>query len=241
VLRRGQRSGGRGSGTGACRACILPRHPFATPRPDMDCRTFRDNHTSFIDGMVGDEELVAMQRHIGECPECAEHDAAIRRALLLFRNMPAIEPSPEFAERLRARLRVARSDRHRQGRTWRAGYGGPGVGTFTAIAAGVIAAGFVAVSAFDTPRSGPLVALTPVVVAPTPSISVASAIAPRGMPRAMRILVDDSLPIDDPQGIPWAPLDNPAFAASVSSGMPVWPAAVLAAQAPQLKLTNLER
>jgi anti-sigma factor RsiW len=202
----------------------------------MDCRTFRANHASFVDGVAGDEEFVAMQRHVAECSECAAHDATIRRALLLFRNMPAIEPSAEFAERLHARLRVVRSERRRQSRTWRAGYGGPGVGTFTALAAGLIAAGFVAVSAFNGNSRAPVIAFAPIVVAPAPVVASRSIV-----PQGMRIQVGDSVPVEALQGIPWSPLDNPAFAASVSSGMPVWPAAVLAAHAPQLKLTNLER
>jgi hypothetical protein len=45
-----------------------------------------------------------MQRHIAECQICAKHDAKIRRALLLFRNLPSIEPSADFSERLEARL-----------------------------------------------------------------------------------------------------------------------------------------
>jgi anti-sigma factor RsiW len=71
----------------------------------MDCREFCDKHVAFVDDTLPGIELVRMQRHIAECECCAKHDAKIRRALLLFRNLPSIEPSPDFSARLEARLR----------------------------------------------------------------------------------------------------------------------------------------
>ena len=70
----------------------------------MDCREFRDNHFAFIDDTLSGIELVGMQRHIVECEDCAKHDAIVRRSLLLFHNLPRIEPSAGFSERLHARL-----------------------------------------------------------------------------------------------------------------------------------------
>jgi hypothetical protein len=74
----------------------------------MDCRDFRKNHFAFVDDTLSGIELVTMTRHIAECEQCAKHDATVRRALLLFRNLPLIEPSPRFRERLEERLREAR-------------------------------------------------------------------------------------------------------------------------------------
>ena len=71
----------------------------------MDCREFCDNHVAFVDDTLAGIELVRMQRHIGECENCAKHDARVRRALLIFRNLPSIEPSADFSQRLEARLR----------------------------------------------------------------------------------------------------------------------------------------
>ena len=73
----------------------------------MDCREFSEKHLAFVDDTLAGIELVRMQRHIAECEGCAKQDAKIRRALLLFRNLPAIEPSTGFAERLAARLQEA--------------------------------------------------------------------------------------------------------------------------------------
>ncbi|MFN2635476.1 MAG: anti-sigma factor [Gemmatimonadaceae bacterium] len=76
----------------------------------MDCREFSDQHVAYVDDTLAGIELVRMQRHLAECSDCAKHDAKIRRALLLVRNLPTIEPSPEFSQRLQARLKDCQSD-----------------------------------------------------------------------------------------------------------------------------------
>lgn len=76
----------------------------------MDCREFNDQHLAFVDDTLAGIELVRMQLHVAECTSCAKHDAKIRRALLLFRNLPSIEPSPDFSERLQARLEASQND-----------------------------------------------------------------------------------------------------------------------------------
>jgi anti-sigma factor RsiW len=76
----------------------------------MDCREFCDQHVAFVDDTLAGIELVRMQRHLAECEICAKHDAKIRRALLLFRNLPSIEPSIDFSERLEARLRSSQNN-----------------------------------------------------------------------------------------------------------------------------------
>lgn len=198
----------------------------------MDCGTFRDNHAAFVDGVVGDGDLVAMQGHMSSCESCAAHDTAVRRALLLFRNMPTIMPSSDFSVRLHARLRQARAERHRGARAWRGRgsgmYRGPGVRTFTTLAAGLIAAGYVAVSASDRMTPAYTVALAPVVA--TAAVDDPTDVVPA-----------------DPDADVMTSLASPAFVASVSTGIPVWPATVLAARAParlaaaQLKLISLGR
>lgn len=70
----------------------------------MDCRDFQKNHSDFIDDTLCGIELVGMERHLLECESCAKHDAIVRRSLLLFRNLPRIEVSADFSDRLNARL-----------------------------------------------------------------------------------------------------------------------------------------
>lgn len=71
----------------------------------MRCSGFRDKHVAFVDGGLSHVDQLAMQEHLATCPRCAAHDTSVRRAILLFRNVPQIQPSAQFSTRLRARLR----------------------------------------------------------------------------------------------------------------------------------------
>jgi len=75
---------------------------------NMDCRDFREQHLCYVDDTLPGVELVRMQMHLTECPECARHDATIRRSLMLFRSLPRIEPSPDFSKNLERKLRDAK-------------------------------------------------------------------------------------------------------------------------------------
>jgi putative zinc finger protein len=73
----------------------------------MDCREFSEKHLAFVDDTLAGIELVRMQGHMAECESCARQDSKVRRALFLFRNLPPIEPSEGFSDRLEARLQEA--------------------------------------------------------------------------------------------------------------------------------------
>lgn len=75
----------------------------------MDCREFREKHLAFVDDTLPGIELVGIQMHLTECEGCARQDAIVRRSLMLFRNLPSIELSPDFAVRLQQRLHEAKT------------------------------------------------------------------------------------------------------------------------------------
>lgn len=70
----------------------------------MDCREFRKKHVPFVDDVLPAIDMEVMRRHLVRCPKCSRQDTAIRRSLMLVRNLPTIEPSAEFMNRLSARL-----------------------------------------------------------------------------------------------------------------------------------------
>jgi hypothetical protein len=76
----------------------------------MDCRDFQENHFAFVDDTLPGIELVGMQMHLNECEKCARQDANVRRSLMLFRNLPPIEPSPDFSARLYQKLEHAKAE-----------------------------------------------------------------------------------------------------------------------------------
>jgi hypothetical protein len=164
----------------------------------MDCREFRERHVGFVDDTLPAVEMYDMQEHVRTCARCSRHDAAVRRGLLIVRNLPQIEPSPDFMARLNSRLeelhvvRGGRSD---------APVHPLGSGSFAALAAGLALLGYLAIETMNRWRGPVELRLAPVVATspeePTPLIM------------------------------------DPGFVAAFSTGMPMWPAVLMADQAPQ--------
>lgn len=178
----------------------------------MDCRTFKANHLAFLDDTLEERGLVVMQRHLAECGKCARHDAAIRRGLMVLHNAPSIEPSRDFRAKLSARLRDERIAMEREALAARRTdtlIRVPRLGAFGAAAASLLFAGTLAVGAsvwnLRDDRTAVDVVHAPVLAA-----------API-----------ESEPVAD------APLvAPPVLVAAASSGMPIWPAALLVDQTP---------
>ena len=81
----------------------LPSHAPGS----MNCRTFRKRHMEFIDGLLPERQSTDMYEHLDECAGCARRNLAMRRGLLVARNLPQIEPSPDFMRRLQVRLQTS--------------------------------------------------------------------------------------------------------------------------------------
>ncbi len=86
---------------------------------EMDCKQFRNNHCSFTDDTLAGVELVGMQRHISECGQCARLDWSIRRSLMVFKNLPSIEPSANFEVRLQEKIQQSMAAQAAQHRSFR--------------------------------------------------------------------------------------------------------------------------
>ena len=163
----------------------------------MDCREFREKHVGYVDDTLSAVEMEAMHRHVRSCYRCSRHDTAVRRGLLLVHNLPRIEPSADFMEKLSERI---------------AALDAPGVdvevspsyqlttGAFAALAAGLTLFGYVALEAahhFGTPptlRLPPVVATAPAQPKPTPRSSAYMAGISTGMPVWSAIMMVDEAP-----------------------------------------------
>jgi hypothetical protein len=188
----------------------------------MDCRSFRNHHVAYLDDTLPGELLIAAERHVRECAACAARDTAVRRGLLLARNLPPIEPSDDFATRLAARLDDVRCGRCQvpdddvpldwspsRAELLRTALSGTAVRRAALIAAGLLVLTYAGDHASNW-RGGEGadnrdVELPPVVATlpePLPTLQPLPGIAP------------------------------PALLTSASTGIPVWPAALLADQAP---------
>ena len=168
----------------------------------MRCRDFRNNHVAFVDDTLPGVEMAAMREHLERCPRCARHDMAVRRGLMLFRSLPQIEPSPDFSERLRSRLRAVDSSPRPVTPRTGALYGGPGAFAFAYAAAGVAAAAYLALAAYER-ATAPVrdIVLPPVVAtapAPEPSPIATPAIAATlstGFPVWQAVLLAEQAPL----------------------------------------------
>jgi hypothetical protein len=170
----------------------------------MHCREFRRRHDAYIDDTLSGVELDAMARHRNLCAVCARLDTRVRRALLVAHNLPTIEPSARFSERLqlrlaheRALLATARISRGAITDSW---WRPLSVGAYAAMAAGVLAAAGLAATLTTMGREQEAIRLAPVVA---------------------------TLPEPEP-----STLATPAMVASMPTGMTVWPALYVAQQAP---------
>jgi hypothetical protein len=109
----------------------------------MDCREFRNKHVAFVDDLLPAFEMDAMLRHVSVCPACSRQDTRIRRSLMLVRNLPPIETSPDFFVKLNARLAE-------MGPGARVDVAAPrsyvtSAATFAAFAAGIVAVAYMAI------------------------------------------------------------------------------------------------
>lgn len=143
--------------------------------------------------------MEVLRAHLNGCARCARHDADVRRALLLLKNVPPISVSAGFQDRLRER--IAREGAAGTPATVRMARRVPL--KWVATAAAVVAVAGVAswTGASRSPENAPH--RLPAVIASVPPVSMDAS--------------DDSAP---------------AYLASMSTGVPMWPALMLAEEGP---------
>jgi hypothetical protein len=168
----------------------------------MDCRQFREKHVAFVDDVLPAFEMRAMQQHRIVCARCSRLDTSIRRSLLLVRNLRPIEPSPDFVARLNKRLAQLGPSAQIDVVAPRPLL--PSTAAIAALAAGVVVVAYMAVQT--------------------------SHYFARPMAQSA-VAVTASGPVSLIEPGP-APIANAAFMASVPTGIPLWPAVLMAGQAP---------
>jgi hypothetical protein len=169
----------------------------------MNCREFRSKHAAYVDDTLSGVDLDAMARHRQLCERCSQLDTRVRRALLVARNLPTIQPSAAFSQRLHARLEEERNTgerlRYTRGPLAPDGRSLPS-GRYAAIVTGILVAAGLAGVLTATSAREEVIHMAPVVA---------------------------SIPETDV-----SPMAAPTMVASVSAGMPMWPAVFVAQQAP---------
>jgi anti-sigma factor RsiW len=71
---------------------------------DVTCEEILAAHSDYLDGLLPAHEAARLQWHLSSCAACGRYDRVVRRGAELARELPAIAPSDDFAERLQHRL-----------------------------------------------------------------------------------------------------------------------------------------
>lgn len=176
----------------------------------MDCRAFRKKHLAFVDDTLPGVDIVQMQAHVTACARCAQMDLAVRRSLLVVRNH-LLPIEPSSDFSERLSARLER-ERHSL----------PGSGVlfgsttwtgFAAMCGGVVAIGLLAIAMGEVQGTPVVVRLPAVVLEGTPG----------------RLTPESPMPDA-----------TPAFVATVSTGMAILPALLLAEEVPFRTTLNTE-
>ena len=161
----------------------------------MDCKEFSTRHASYIDDTLPGYQMVAMRSHLAVCAKCSRRDAEIRRSLFLLKNLPPIEVSDGFQDKLRARITAEGPAYQRP----RASY--TGILRWSAVAAALVAlAGMKGWYDREHVVDSPI---------RLPAVFASAPVTYAG---------DDE--------------SAPAYVASMSTGIPMWPALMLAEEGP---------
>ncbi|MFW6206115.1 MAG: zf-HC2 domain-containing protein, partial [Gemmatimonadota bacterium] len=70
----------------------------------MNCREFLRRYSEYDDSLIPAFEADRFRAHMAECPSCARYDRVLRKGRMLARQLPRLEPDPDFLPRLRLRL-----------------------------------------------------------------------------------------------------------------------------------------
>ena len=190
---------------------------FPDPFP-MDCRRFRKQHLAYLDDTLSGDMTAEAQQHIMACNACAAHDTLVRRSLMIARSMPTIEPSIEFQRKLRDRLAVCRDEARGDARTdgafgWMMQPRSGRTGT----------ARFVLPTPFRSPRA----------LAAVAAGAVLGTMVWRGLSAGVTPVISmQPVVASQPVSMQPKPVFSPALISVMSTGNPVWPAAMMIEEAP---------
>ena len=68
------------------------------------CATWLEDHAAWMDGFLDEAESAAHEAHAAACASCGRYARVLDRGLQLVRELPEIEPSAHFEQRLQHRI-----------------------------------------------------------------------------------------------------------------------------------------
>lgn len=80
----------------------------------ISCQTFLERYSAYLDHDVSWAEREEIEAHADECESCAHYDRVVRRGTDVLRDLPELEVSDDFGERLQWRLHQADHEARRE-------------------------------------------------------------------------------------------------------------------------------
>ena len=62
----------------------------------MKCRRAKNLIFDFIDGMIGEQDRIALETHLTECTSCESMATSLSKSLNLLHSVPQVQPSDNF-------------------------------------------------------------------------------------------------------------------------------------------------
>lgn len=84
----------------------------------VDCARFLDEYSEFRDGSLAPEESREFEAHLSGCASCARYDRVVSRGAGIFRSLPELQPSEDFAARLQHRIFHVEDEMRAPGRSF---------------------------------------------------------------------------------------------------------------------------
>ncbi len=75
----------------------------------MRCRRAKSLIFEFIDGMIGDQNRIALEQHLNECPSCESMAQGLSKSLELLHKLPSAKPHENFTWKVRLRIAKERN------------------------------------------------------------------------------------------------------------------------------------
>jgi len=75
----------------------------------MNCRRAKTLIYDFIDGMIGDQDRIILENHLGECESCEVLATSLSKSLDLLHSVPQVQPSDNFNWKVRLGITQARN------------------------------------------------------------------------------------------------------------------------------------
>ena len=119
----------------------------------MNCRRAKKLVFNFLDGMINDQDRLALESHLGECSKCEAMAASLTKSLDLLHRLPPAELDENFNWKVRLRLAREKNaaarpvDTHSWARSWNRRFAFSALSTFVV----AIAIGYVVMNASVMP------------------------------------------------------------------------------------------